>query len=157
MDLTHWITFSLDNYVFQAMGYEEYIFCSMFSDVNDPISWNISHTVNLKIWRKSIDETLKTLISTKNIFSLFFSLFLNLFAESSTQTSKNHWKTWIIITRVLDFTVKSFCVLQVFDVLIHQVQYLWVRHQECERVNPCSNNRYCSTSILKIFSYLHNW
>jgi len=49
MDLTHWITFSLDNYVFQSMGYEVYIFCSTFSDVSDPISWNISHTVNLKI------------------------------------------------------------------------------------------------------------
>lgn len=76
MDLAHWITFSLDNYVFQSMGYEVYIFCSTFSDVNDPISCNISHTVNLKIWRKSIDETLKTLLPTENIFSLFFLSFL---------------------------------------------------------------------------------
>lgn len=30
MDLTHWITFSLDNYVFQSMGYELYIFVVCF-------------------------------------------------------------------------------------------------------------------------------
>lgn len=116
-------------------------FCCTFSDVNDPISWNLSHTEVLNIWRKSIDELLKTIIYPLKMCGFFFnSLFLkNFYCSKLHLNIKKSLKTWVIIIRVMDFIVKLFCSFVAFEVLIHLVQYPRKVSKEYKTTNPLSN------------------
>lgn len=73
---------------------------------------------------------------------IFFILFKKNFFYASKlhlnikKKKKKSLKTWMIITCVLDFTVKHFCIFAAFEVLIHSVQY------------PRKESKGCKTTLI---------
>lgn len=118
----------------------QYIFLLYFFRCQWPLfikfksHWGFKHLKKINRW--DIEDYY---ISTKNIFS--FSLFKTfLLLKAPPKHQKHHWKTWVIITRVLDFRVKLFCIFVAFEVLIHLVQYPRKGGKKCKTtLNPLSN------------------